>query len=333
MTRLIVRYAESDAVGWGELKGPPPTRGEDVLDVVPLDIEAQTSSGLIAALQHAPAPTGTPIRVAATRLLSPVTSDAQVFAQGLNYREHAAEAQHATRKSNLIFAKASSSLRGPFSPIVRPAEVQLLDYEVEFGIVLRRDLGAGEVVTEENLGSSVAGLVLCNDVSARDTMFGTTFLQWFRGKSYRTFRPAGPALLLLDEAEVVDALANLDLKLWVNGDLRQAATSAQLIWKPAETLTYIASTIDMRRGDLVLTGTPGGVTAPATPRMVEILKAHLLADEARRDELRVEMTKGRPFLQPGDLVTATLSDLRGVSLGGLANRVLDAAGTTRRAPP
>jgi 2-keto-4-pentenoate hydratase/2-oxohepta-3-ene-1,7-dioic acid hydratase in catechol pathway len=293
--------------------------------VRPVAPDARTTSDLIAALERPDGARAAAERISASQLLSAVTSDGQIFAQGLNYQAHAAEAQHATRRSNLIFYKASSSLTGPFSPIVRPAEVQLLDYEVEFGIVLRRDLGAGEVVTNDNLGSAVAGLVLCNDVSARDTMFGTTFMQWFRGKSYRTFCPVGPTLLLLDESEVAETLENLELKLWVNGDLRQAATSTQLIWRPAETLTYIASSIDMRRGDLVLTGTPGGVTAPATPKMVEILKTHLMADETRRDELRIEMTTGRPFLQPGDLVTATLSDLLGNSLGGLANPVVDEA--------
>jgi 2-keto-4-pentenoate hydratase/2-oxohepta-3-ene-1,7-dioic acid hydratase in catechol pathway len=262
--------------------------------------------------------------VSADQLLSPVTTDAQIFAQGLNYVAHASEAQHAHRKSNLIFTKASSALTGPYGDVVRPSEVQLLDYEVEFGIVLRKDLGEGQEVTDKTIGDVVAGVVLCNDVSARDTMFGATFMQWYRGKSYRTFCPTGPALWLLEPGEVRDALQNLEIKLWVNGELRQSANSQQLIWKPAESLSYIASSIDMRCGDLLLTGTPGGVTAPATSRMVEILKDHLLADDLRRDELRMEMSAGRPFLQPGDLVTATLSDSRGLSLGGLANRIVEA---------
>jgi 2-keto-4-pentenoate hydratase/2-oxohepta-3-ene-1,7-dioic acid hydratase in catechol pathway len=195
---------------------------------------------------------------------------------------------------------------------------------VEFGLVLRKDLGEGQEVTDKTIGDVVAGVVLCNDVSARDTMFGATFMQWYRGKSYRTFCPTGPALWLLEPGEVRDALQNLEIKLWVNGELRQSANSQQLIWKPAESLSYIASSIDMRCGDLLLTGTPGGVTAPATSRMVKILKDHLLADDLRRDELRMEMSAGRPFLQPGDLVTATLSDSRGLSLGGLANRIVEA---------
>jgi 2-keto-4-pentenoate hydratase/2-oxohepta-3-ene-1,7-dioic acid hydratase in catechol pathway len=326
MGRLIVRYRDSNQIRWGELTGEPPSLPEDVVSVAPLSVAAETTAGLISALDDpAVVAVESERNILAKQLLSPVTPDACIYAQGLNYQAHAAEAQHDKRRSNLIFAKASSSLTGPFGDIERPGEVQLLDYEVEFGLVLRRNLGAGDRVAEADLGEAVAGIVLCNDVSARDTMFGTTFLQWFRGKSYRTFCPAGPVLWLLDRAEVAEAVKHLEIKLWVNGELRQQAVSEQLIWKPAETLDYIAASIDLRCGDLLLTGTPGGVTAPATPRMVEILQQNLLADDVRRDALRVEMTKGRPFLEPGDMVTATLADSRGHRLGGLANRVVEGA--------
>jgi len=325
MGRLIVRYRDGDRIRWGELTGEPPSHPEDVVSVAPLSVVAETTAGLISALDDPLVAIEPETKLLANRLLSPVTPDACIYAQGLNYQAHAAEAQHDKRRSNLIFAKASSSLTGPFGDIERPGEVQLLDYEVEFGLVLRRNLGAGDRVAEADLGDAVAGIVLCNDVSARDTMFGTTFLQWFRGKSYRTFCPAGPVLWLLDRSEVAEAVKHLEIKLWVNGELRQQAVSEQLIWKPAETLDYVASSIDLKRGDLLLTGTPGGVTAPATPRMVEILQQNLLADEVRRDALRVEMTKGRPFLEPGDVVTATLADSRGLRLGGLANRVVEGA--------
>ena len=323
MGKLIVRYQDGTSTLWGELQGDAPSGPEDIVEVAPLASKAETTRTLLADSNNLTA-SESPVRLAAHQLLSPVTPDANIFAQGLNYQAHAAEAQHAKRHSNLIFAKARSSLTGPFSDIIRPAEVQLLDYEVEFGIVMRRDLGASDRIDGENLGEAVAGIVLCNDVSARDTMFGTSFLQWFRGKSYRTFCPVGPALWLLEPGEVADTLQNLEIKLWVNGELRQSGTSDQLIFGPVETLNFITSSMDLRAGDLLLTGTPGGVTAPATPRMVEILKEHLLADDMRRDELRVEMTKGRPFLQPGDTVTVTLGDKRGRQLGGLSNTVADA---------
>lgn len=323
MGELIVRYRGGDRSRWGRLIGAAPVDATDIVALAPLIVEAETTSAFLAAQSGGVLEAEPAMEIKADQLLSPVTPDGSIYAQGLNYQAHAAEAQHAKRKSNLIFAKASSALTGPYGDIVRPAEVKLLDYEVEFGIVLRCDLGAGDVVTEETIGDAVAGVVLCNDVSARDTMFGASFLQWFRGKSYRTFCPAGPALWLLDPEEVAEALGHLEIKLWVNGEPRQSASSDQLIFGPAETLSYIASSIDLKRGDLLLTGTPGGVTAPATLRMVEILKDNLLADEVRRDELRVEMTKSRPFLQPGDIVTATLADNQGQALGGIANRIVD----------
>ena len=324
MGQLIVRYRDGDRARWGRLAGAAPFAATDDVTLTPLVVEAATTSAFLAASADRTLATEPAIQIKADELLSPVTPGGSIYAQGLNYQDHAAEAQHAKRTSNLIFAKASSSLTGPYADIVRPDEVELLDYEVEFGIVLRSDLGAGDVVTDETLGEAVAGVVLCNDVSARDTMFGASFLQWFRGKSYRTFCPVGPVLWLLDPGEIAAALQKLSIKLWVNDELRQSASSSQLIFGPAETLTYIASSIDLNRGDLLLTGTPGGVTAPASPKLVQILKDNLLADERRRDELRVEMSKGRPFLKAGDLVTATLSGAGGTALGGLANRIVDA---------
>jgi 2-keto-4-pentenoate hydratase/2-oxohepta-3-ene-1,7-dioic acid hydratase in catechol pathway len=207
---------------------------------------------------------------------------------------------------------------------VRPSDVQLLDYEVEIGLVLRTALTSGAQVTDDNIGAYIAAVVLCNDVSARDTMFGASFLQWFHGKSYRTFCPAGPILYWLSPHEVAPTLKDLSVKLWLNGELRQSASSSQLIYKPAETFTHLARYLDLDPGDMLLTGTPGGVTTPASPKLVEILKTHLMADEARREALRTEMTKGRPFMKPGDVVRATLhDDLRRQPLGGQENSVVE----------
>ena len=234
MARLLVRYRDAGAIRWGQLEGNPPRQPNEVASVLPLASDAKTTSDIITSLDQADVRRGTRVEVSAEQLLSPVTTDAQIFAQGLNYVAHASEAQHANRKSNLIFTKASSALTGPYDDVVRPSEVQLLDYEVEFGVILRKNLGEGQEVTDITIGDAVAGVVLCNDVSARDTMFGTTFMQWYRGKSYRTFCPTGPALWLLEPWEVRDTLQNLEIKLWVNGELRQSASSQQLIWKPAD---------------------------------------------------------------------------------------------------
>ena len=322
MALLIVRYLDKGAARWGKIVDAAPTSVGDKVAIVPFETTATTTAEFIAAfdagaLKEAPA-----TAVTAVDLLSPVTSDATLICQGLNYANHAAEAQHHARKQNLFFLKASSSLTGPYGDIERPPEVELLDYEVEFGVVLRAPLTRGAKVERQDLADLVAGVVLCNDVSARDVMFGASFLQWFQGKSYRTFCPAGPVLYLLEKAEVADTLDNLEIELWVNGEQRQSTTSAQLIFKPAETLEGLARIMDLKAGDFLLTGTPGGVTSPASPKLVEILKTHLLADDARRDALRIEMAAFRPFLKPGDVVTAKMHDRKtGLYLGGLENYI------------
>lgn len=322
MGKLIVRYTDGASVRWGLLDGDAPAAPGDEIRVRPLAVDAATTADLIEAFEAGKVEAGASVSVSARSLLSPVTDNATIFCQGLNYRDHAAESQHADRKSNLIFCKASSSLTGPYDDVVRPAGVELLDYEVEFGVVLRRDVRSAEAVTKENLGQLVAGIVLANDVSARDSMFGASFLQWFEGKSYRSFCPAGPTLWLLEPGEVVEALENMELSLALNGEQRQHASSSQLIWKVEETLSYISERMDLKRGDLLLTGTPGGVTAPATLELVSILKEKLFDDVARRDALRVEMVKARPFMQPGDVMTLTLRDARdGKLLGGMTSKI------------
>jgi 2-keto-4-pentenoate hydratase/2-oxohepta-3-ene-1,7-dioic acid hydratase in catechol pathway len=323
MAMLIVRYQEADRARWGRLAGNAPAHASDDLLVEPIVCDASTTRELLSELDSPRGlATTAATRIPASRLLSPVTSGAQLICQGLNYATHAAEAQQHIRRSNLIFAKASSSLTGPFASIVRPPEVELLDYEVEIGLVIRRDILEATDITDANIGDVVAAAVLCNDVSARDVMFGASFLQWFQGKSYRTFCPAGPVLYWLERTEVRETLEHLQIQLSLNGELRQSASSAQLIFKPAETLAALSTQIDLRRGDMLLTGTPGGVTAPASPKLVEILKTHLMADTVRRDELRVEMVKFRPFMKPGDVVTATLVDtLRDQQIGGQENRI------------
>ncbi|WP_043286721.1 fumarylacetoacetate hydrolase family protein [Paraburkholderia oxyphila] len=327
MSKLIVRYEDNGVVQWGELIGAAPQRADDAVRLVPLAVQGATTAEFLAQPSGiGPADESQAVEIKAAALLSPVTSGAALTCQGLNYVSHAQEAKHAERKSNLIFGKAGSSITGPYDDIVRPPEVELLDYEVEFALVIRKRIGAQDRITDENIGEYVAGVVLCNDVSARDVQFGESLLQWFRGKSYRTFCPVGPVMWLLEPNEVAAALERLEIRLHVNGELRQQASSQQLIWKPVETLNFVGTVLDMHPGDLLLTGTPGGVTTPVTARMVEIIQTHLLHDEIRRDELRVEMTRGRPFLRAGDVVTATLVETgEGRVLGGLSNTVIEAA--------
>lgn len=240
-------------------------------------------------------------------VVSPVTTPGQIMCQGLNYGDHAAESGHARRSRNMFFPKAPSSISGPFEDVVRPADCELLDFEVEVGIVLRRDLVEGARVSIDNIGEFIGAFVACNDMSARDQMFGAPFLQWFVGKSGRTFCPCGPYLLIPEPGDIEMILAQLELRLWLNGEIRQSATTVDMIFKPGETLTEIAGFMDMAAGDLLLTGTPGGILAQGTPEVLAILGEQLRDDEARRALLVAEMKRSARFLQPGDTVRTTIA--------------------------
>jgi 2-keto-4-pentenoate hydratase/2-oxohepta-3-ene-1,7-dioic acid hydratase in catechol pathway len=124
-------------------------------------------------------------------------------------------------------------------------------------------------------------------------------------------------LYLMTPSEVAVTLENLEISLTYQGKERQRAITSQLIYKPAETLTQIAAITDLRVGDMILTGTPGGVIAQGTPKLIETLQKHLLDDTRRRDEMRAEMKNLGNFLQPGESVSLTMRDLNGgIELGG-----------------
>ncbi len=328
MAILILRYRDDEGTSkWAKLASTPPTSPDEVVYVTNLPIEPNSSTDVVieAFGKDASLFDSTDVtKIRAAQLQSPVTSDATIICQGLNYATHAAEAGHHDRKQNLLFAKASTSLSGPYDDIIRPTGVQLLDYEAEIGIVLRSDLTAGTVVDDENVGQYVAGVVLCNDVSARDVMFGASFMQWYQGKSYRTFCPTGPLLYLLAPDEVAKTLENLEISLVYRDIERQRAVSSQLIYKPAETLTQLASMMDLQAGNLLLTGTPGGVIAQGTPKLIETLKTQLLDDARRRDEMIAEMKTLADFLQPGETLTLRMRDLsNGLDLGGQLSRIAE----------
>ena len=324
MGKFVVRYRDGLAAQWGLLHGTAPASPEDQVVVSPLSLRATTVADVIAAFDAGTFETGQSKTLTGRDLLSPITTDAVIYCQGLNYADHAAEADHHSRKTNLVFNKASSALMGPFNDIIRPDDVELLDYEVELGLVLRREISQAVQVDSNNVGDYVAGVVLANDVSARDTMFSATFFQWFEGKSARTFCPCGPVLWLLTPNEVEETLGNLEISLSLNGEPRQRASTSQLIWKPAETIAHLSRRFDLKAGDLILSGAPGGVTAAVTAKLVQIFRDLLFDDAGRRAALRAELKNGRPFMQPGGVVTTSLRALRSNEfLGGMLNVIVE----------
>lgn len=274
------------------------------------------------------ADTGQRIERDAVTLLAPVVGSPQIFCQGLNYETHRDEGGVATRGANrgenLIFTKPPSAITGPSGNIVRPANCELLDYEVELALVMKRDLPVSSIVTPDTLLDYVGAITLTNDVSARDLMFGAPMMQWFKGKGQRTFCPTGPVLYLLGEDDQ-GLLDRLRLRLSLNGQLRQDATTDQLIFKPHETLTELAEFTDVQTGDMVLTGTPGGVILNASPKVGLAIVLNFTNDARRKRKLVATQSKVR-YLQPGDELRLSLCSSDGqLDLGEQRCRVVDAS--------
>ena len=233
-------------------------------------------------------------------LLSPVTAPCRVVAQMTNFASHVKDSGLNPDTIPLtFFRKTSGSISGPYDDIVRPEHVRFLDYEVEIGLVIGQELPVGTQVTEESWTSYVAGLVVTNDVSARDVQLPKT--QFFESKSYPTFTPIGPALVLLDVDEL-KRFGDLHLRTWVNGELRQDATVREdMIYSPREALQALSRFQRLEPGDLLLTGTPKGTALSAPPKPVEIIASLLPA--AVKWKLFFQRQALNPrYLQPGDVV-------------------------------
>ncbi|MGA5448496.1 fumarylacetoacetate hydrolase family protein [Streptomyces umbrinus] len=295
---------------------------------VRIETKAVTTADLLADLaavretvREAAASGDTGTAVADLVALSPVTTPCRVVAQMVNYRSHARDSGFTGDIPPTFFRKASGSVSGPGEAIVRPSHVQFLDYEIELGLVMGASLPVGTVVTEQDLPSYVAGLVVTNDVSARDVQLTKT--QFYESKSYPTFTPTGPFLSLLEPEEFAHLL-DLRLKLSVNGDLRQDRTLADMIVRPAQALTLLARFQTLDPGDLLLTGTPGGTALKAPPKAVEKVGA-LLPPALKWKAFFRSQARNPHYLRDGDLITAAIATPDGrIDLGEQRTTVTDA---------
>ncbi len=251
---------------------------------------------------------------ATLELVSPVTAPCRVVAQMTNFASHVKDSGLDPDTIPLtFFRKTSGSLSGPFDDIVRPAHVRYLDYEVEIGLVIGRELPVGTQVTADNWTSFVAGLVTTNDVSARDVQLPKT--QFFESKSYPTFTPVGPSLVLLDHDEL-KRFGDLRLRLWVNGELRQSSTvNGDMIYSPLVALQALSRFQRLDAGDLLLTGTPEGTALSAPPKPVDIIAA--LLPPALRWKLFFQRQAQNPkYLKDGDVVELAIgTDDGAIDLG------------------
>ncbi|MBK6657791.1 MAG: fumarylacetoacetate hydrolase family protein [Proteobacteria bacterium] len=224
-------------------------------------------------MQRAAAASGASLALADVTLSAPVLRPPKILAVGLNYKDHIEETGLETPKFPMFFNKQSTAAHGPYTPFHLPRVSDKLDYEGELGFIIGRRC---RHVPRARAHEVIAGFTVCNDVSVRDwQMRAQTFTL---GKSFDTHAPFGPYLVTSDE---VGDPHTLDLKTWVNGELRQNSNTRHLVFDCYEQIETLTAAFTLEPGDLVLTGTPSGVGIGFDPK--RFLKAG--------DVVRIEIAK------------------------------------------
>ena len=216
------------------------------------------------------------------KLHAPLRNPPRVFAIGLNYRDHAAEAKMAIPTTPVVFFKLQSAIIGPGEAIVLPKNSAEPDYEAELAFIIGK---GGHRIPASAWREHVFGYTIVNDVSARDVQFATS--QWTMAKSFPSFCPIGPAIVTADE---IPDPHNLTISLSIDGVVHQSSNTRELIFKIPELIEYLSSITPLEPGDIVSTGTPSGVGMGRTPKR---------------------------WLKPGETVTITVE-----GIGSLTNPVV-----------
>lgn len=313
----VVRFRRGGVEAWGLVREG---RVEPIPGVYPTTAEFLVH-GADRARELAGGPPGEGVTPGEVEVLSPLTTPCRVVCLGANYRQHMIEAgmDPDAKTFNMFFTKSSASVAPPDTEVRCPAHVRLLDYEIELALVIGREVRARTNVTAETLDEFVAGITIANDVTARDVQIPQS--QFFKGKSYRTFCPLGPYLCLLDR-EDIPYLDRLELTLTVNGEVRQHDTSANLVFKPAETLSELSEFSDLSPGDVLLTGTPAGCALTLPPPLVTRISG-LLPDAKRWALFKKAQSRSPKYLKHGDVIRSTIKSRdRHIDLGEQVNRVV-----------
>ena len=280
----LVRYRDATGVVLAVVKGdglvPLATLGCDYPSMLALIEAGPEALAHIAGKLGSATPT---ISIADAQLLAPIERPGKYLAIGMNYAKHLAEADKlgvARAKHQTWFNKQTTCIVGPYDDI-EPGVTEQLDYEVELGAVIGK---AAKGVSEADAPAYVFGYLVANDVSARDWQFHTpTFTM---GKSFDTHGPIGPWIVTADEVPDPHAL---DLRCFVNGELRQSNNTGGMIANLWQQIAYLSAAFTLEPGDLIATGTPEGVGIGMEPPV---------------------------FLQPGDVVRCEID-----SIGAIENRV------------
>jgi 2-keto-4-pentenoate hydratase/2-oxohepta-3-ene-1,7-dioic acid hydratase in catechol pathway len=187
----------------------------------------------------------------AVRLEAPIRRPPKFLAVGLNYADHVAEAGMQTPAHPMIFNKQSTCVVGPTDDVHLPRASEMVDYEGELGFVIGRRC---RHVSRADAPGVIAGYLVVDDVSARDWQFHTA--TWTMGKSFDTHGPLGPWIVTPDELPDPHAL---EIRTWVNGELRQHSNTRHLIFDCFALVEYLSAAFTLEVGDVITTGTPSGI--------------------------------------------------------------------------
>jgi acylpyruvate hydrolase len=190
-------------------------------------------------------------------LLRPVLSPGAVVCVGHNYRKHVLEMGRGLPDAPTLFSKVPIALTDPYADVTLPLASQSVDYEGELAVVIGR---GGRDIPLDDAWEAVAGVTVLNDVSMRDYQRRT--IQWFAGKTWEASTPVGPYVVTTDE---ISDFGSLELKVEVNGEERQHAVLGDLVFDVPTLVSDISRIFTLRPGDIIATGTPGGVGVAREP--------------------------------------------------------------------
>jgi acylpyruvate hydrolase len=209
--------------------------------------------------QEATATGGDTIGLAAADLGPPSVRPPKIICVGLNYETHILEMGRDLPAHPTLFAKYTRALIGPNDPIILPAVSDQVDWEAELTAVIGREV---RHANPDEAREAIAGYTIMNDVSMRDFQWRTA--QWLAGKTFERSTPTGPMIVTPDE---VDDAADLEIRCEVDGEVMQRSRTSDLVFSPADIVAYVSQIMTLEPGDLIATGTPGGVGAGRDPQV------------------------------------------------------------------
>lgn len=199
-----------------------------------------------------------PLDLSEDDFIRPLSNVSRVLCVGLNFTDHAKEVGAETPSHPTIFTKFGNALIGPGEQIQMPTESNKIDWEVELCAVVGKE---GRRIPVEEAEEYLLGYTVLNDVSVRDWQGRTS--EWFQGKNWDSMTPFGPVIVSPDELDIAGGLA---MTCTVDGETRQQGSTANLIFRPAEVISYISTFMTLQPGDLIALGTPAGVGLSLRPR-------------------------------------------------------------------